>query len=66
MVVLDKKKIIMVIFITIISIISMLFLIFFDKKIETKTVSWQINGKTIVIDAGHGFPDERCSTDKME
>ena len=31
------------------------------KNNYVETVSLPVSGKTIVIDAGHGVPDERCT-----
>ena len=56
MIVLNKKTI----RIFTLSIFAMLlcFAIFSDKKESVPTVSLPVSGKTIVIDAGHGKPDE--------
>ena len=37
------------------------FILINDKKEMVPTVSLPISGKTIVLDAGHGKPDERCT-----
>lgn len=56
MIVLKKKKVrlmIMTVFVFVLGIA-----IFNDKKESVPTVSLPVSGKTIVIDAGHGKPDE--------
>ena len=56
MIVLKKKKVrlmIMTVFVFVLWIA-----IFNDKKESVPTVSLPVSGKTIVIDAGHGKPDE--------
>lgn len=66
MIVLTKKKILYIL-----GIISMFILVYTiticnvsnanKKEIETiQTVALPVNNKVIVIDAGHGVPDERC------
>lgn len=59
MIVLNKKRII--------AIISMVFVALFAFVIQRanisqtiETVSLPVTNKVIVIDAGHGIPDERC------
>ena len=57
MIVLKRKKVrlmIMTVFVFALGIA-----IFNDKKESVPTVSLPVSGKTIVIDAGHGKPDER-------
>lgn len=57
MIVLKRKKVrlmIMTVFVFVLGIA-----IFNDKKESVPTVSLPVSGKTIVIDAGHGKPDER-------
>lgn len=57
MIVLKRKKVrlmIMAVFVFVLGIA-----IFNDKKESVPTVSLPVSGKTIVIDAGHGKPDER-------
>ena len=56
MIVLKRKKVrlmIMTVFVFVLGIA-----IFNDKKESVPTVSLPVSGKTIVIDAGHGKPDE--------
>lgn len=59
MIVLKRKKVrlmIMTVFVFVLGIA-----IFNDKKESVPTVSLPVSGKTIVIDAGHGKPDEGVS-----
>lgn len=60
MVVLNKKRITLVAIAACFSIFAFMFT---TAKLDTKeTVVLPVSGKTIVLDAGHGIPDER---DKM-
>ncbi|MCI8273747.1 MAG: N-acetylmuramoyl-L-alanine amidase CwlD [Clostridia bacterium] len=56
MIVLNKKKITA----TVLGLFLMIFMFVFvsDRKEMVPTVSLPVSGKTIVIDAGHGVPDE--------
>ena len=56
MIVLNKKRITIIM----LSIFVSVFIFIFTTEIKTTvpTVSLPISGKTIVIDAGHGKPDE--------
>ena len=58
MIVLNKKKIRLTILIVFVLVFGLA--LFNDKKESVPTVSLPVSGKTIVIDAGHGKPDERC------
>lgn len=59
MIILNKKKIMLVIGIILIGIFA--FTIQSRNDEETvQTVSLPVANKVIVIDAGHGVPDERC------
>lgn len=60
MIVLTKRKIRITILIVFFLVFGVTFLN--DKKEGVPTVSLPVSGKTVVIDAGHGKPDER---DKM-
>lgn len=53
----NKKRFIVISFSLLISI-SLLNLN--KNKSNVETMVWVSNPKTIVIDPGHGFPDERC------
>ena len=59
MIVIGKKRIILIIFILGISV-------FIFKmtnntyKDNIETVALPVSNKVVVIDAGHGYPDERC------
>ncbi len=64
MIVLKRKKVrlmIMTVFVFVLGIA-----IFNDKKESVPTVSLPVSGKTIVIDAGHGKPDESGELLKLE
>ena len=56
MIILKKKKI----RIAILSVFAIILAVamFYDKREDVPTVSLPVSGKTIVIDAGHGKPDE--------
>ena len=56
MIVLNKKKIRLTILIVFVLVFGLA--LFNDKKESVPTVSLPVSGKTIVIDAGHGKPDE--------
>lgn len=59
MIVIKKKNLI----ITLCTIFVMLFAFSFkiaEKEEIVETVALPVSKKTIVIDAGHGVPDERC------
>lgn len=57
MIVLNKKKIRLTILIVFVLVFGVAILK--DNKESVPTVSLPVSGKTIVIDAGHGKPDER-------
>ncbi len=61
MIILNKKRITLVITTILLSIFIFIFTTDNIKRREeyTPTVSLPISGKTIVVDAGHGIPDER-------
>ena len=56
MIVLNKKRIAIVVMSVFVSIFAFIFVT--DKQEMIPTVSLPVSGKTIVIDAGHGKPDE--------
>ena len=56
MIVLNKKKIRIIVLGVFVFIFVFAFIC--DKKESVPTVSLPVSGKTIVIDAGHGKPDE--------
>ena len=56
MIVLSKKRITFLLMSVFVSIFT--FILITDKKEMVPTVSLPVSGKTIVIDAGHGKPDE--------
>lgn len=59
MILLRKKRITFIVFSVFLSIL--VFTLIKDKKEIVPTVSLPVSGKTIVIDAGHGKPDERST-----
>lgn len=59
MIVLNKKRIRLVILGVFVLVFGFAFIS--DKKETVPTVSLPVSGKTIVIDAGHGKPDEGVS-----
>lgn len=56
MFILDKKRILLIVTCVFVSIVSYWLVIPDNKSIET--VSLPVSGKVIVLDAGHGIPDE--------
>ena len=66
MIILTKKNILYVVGITTMFIFAYFFTIITtininkEKLNAVETVSLPVNNKVIVIDAGHGVPDERC------
>lgn len=58
MIVLNKKRLILVISTVFISIFIFLLTPNFEEDKYVETVSLPVSGKTIVVDAGHGIPDE--------
>ena len=62
MIVLNKKRIAIVVMSVFVSIFAFIFVT--DKQEMIPTVSLPVSGKTIVIDAGHGKPDEGAESSK--
>lgn len=60
MIVLNKKRIIFVLSAVLISMFAFTIQVAQEGKI-VETVALPISNKVIVIDAGHGKPDERCT-----
>ena len=64
MVVLDRKRLSLIVGYIFVSIFAFMFM-FGNKNNDdaqsVPTVSLPVSGKTIVLDAGHGVPDERCT-----
>lgn len=60
MIIIDKKRILLILIILVISVISVISFTTNNGKLENaiSTVSLPVSGKTIVLDAGHGYPDE--------
>ena len=63
MIVLNKKRILLVIMSVFLSVFTFMLTSKSDTEINESisTVSLPISGKTIVVDAGHGVPDERST-----
>ena len=59
MIVLNKKRITLIVLSVFVSVFAFIFAT--ENKDTVPTVSLPISGKTIIIDAGHGKPDERNS-----
>lgn len=59
MIVLNRKRINVILLSVFVSIFA--FILVTDRKASVPTVSLPVSGKTIVIDAGHGKPDEGVS-----
>lgn len=56
MIILNRKKITIMVLSVFLSVSAFIFAM--DRKDTVPTVSLPVSGKTIVIDAGHGKPDE--------
>ena len=54
----NKILIVLIIFFIILLLLNLLKVKYQDKKV-VQTVSLPVSGKTVVLDAGHGYPDER-------
>ena len=59
MIVLNRKRITIMVLSVFISVSAFIFAM--DRKNTVPTVSLPVSGKVIVIDAGHGKPDEGVS-----
>lgn len=59
MIVLNKKRITFIVLSVFVSIFT--FIMITEKKEMVPTVSLPVSGKTVIIDAGHGKPDEGVS-----
>lgn len=62
MIVLNRKRINVILLCVFVSIFA--FILVTDRKASVPTVSLPVSGKTIVIDAGHGKPDEGAESSK--
>ena len=56
MVIINKKRIAFVLGMLVISVMN--FMVFSNTEDVIQTVSLPVSGKTVVLDAGHGFPDQ--------
>ncbi len=59
MLVLSKKRLSLIIGCLFVSIFTFMFASSKKEEYVVPTVSLPVSGKTIVVDAGHGVPDER-------
>lgn len=59
MIVLNKKRLLLITSVVFISIFTFMLSKQSNKDI-VETVNLPVSGKTIILDAGHGVPDERC------
>ena len=62
MIVLNRKRINVILLSVFVSIFA--FILVTDRKASVPTVSLPVSGKTIVIDAGHGKPDEGAESSR--
>ena len=62
MIVLNRKRINVILLSVFVSIFA--FILVIDRKASVPTVSLPVSGKTIVIDAGHGKPDEGAESSR--
>ena len=68
MMIIDKKRIKIILGCILIAIFTFTFQVANQKESTNKiqeqtaqTTSTPVSGKTVVLDAGHGIPDERCA-----
>lgn len=59
MIILKRKRIVFILSMVLVSMFVFMFQVT-DKKETIETVGLPVSNKVIVIDAGHGKPDERC------
>ena len=60
MLVISRKRISLIVGCLFISVFAFMFMTGKKEEYTVPTVSLPVSGKTIVVDAGHGVPDERC------
>lgn len=65
MIVLRKKRLILCAYFIGISLFVCIYSVASFNQKTLQTMALPISNKVVVLDAGHGLPDERCSTDKM-
>lgn len=63
MLVLSRKRLSFIVGCLFISIFTFMFVTGKNSEFVVPTVSLPVSGKTIVVDAGHGVPDERCGVE---
>ena len=61
MLVLNRKRLSFIVGCLFISIFTFMFVSTKKEEYTVPTVSLPVSGKTVVVDAGHGVPDERCT-----
>lgn len=63
MIVLNRKRILMITGSVFIGLLCFTFIAMGGKanKDYIETVNLPVSGKVVVVDAGHGIPDERCT-----
>ena len=66
MVILRKKRLILCTYLIGIALFSCIYSIANFKEKTLETVAIPVSNKVVVLDAGHGLPDERCCSAKME
>lgn len=59
MIILNRKRIVFILSMVLVSMFVFMFQVT-DKEETIETVGLPVSNKVIVIDAGHGKPDERC------
>lgn len=59
MIILKRKRIVFILSMVLVSMSIFMFQVA-DKEVTIETVGLPVSNKVIVIDAGHGKPDERC------
>lgn len=64
MVLLTRKRIFIILSGIIFSVITFIFFTTNNTAETAQTVALPVSNKVIVLDAGHGIPDERCSKQK--
>ena len=66
MIVLHKKKAIICLYMVFIFIFTIIYSIEDYKYKAIETMALPVSNKVVILDAGHGLPDKRCNSDKME
>ena len=61
MIILKKKRLIITTNLIILALFACIYHIAAYEKNTVTTVALPVSGKIIILDAGHGIPDERCT-----